>query len=690
MLGQDFLLEIGTEELPAKNLKILSDALEQNFKTELSKAALEHGKIKTFATPRRLSILIENLATQQPKQIIEKKGPAVSVAFDTQGQPTAASLGFAKSCNVSIDKLEKRKTDKGEFLYYQTSQSGERTKKILPDIIRNAVYKLPIAKSMRWGDKSEAFIRPVHWLTALFGEDEIIFELFNLKASNKTFGHRFLHPQAINLKKPQEYAKKLATRGKVVADLAERKDKIHQQIHKAAGKKGKVVIDEELLNEVAGLVEWPVAQLCKFDERYLELPSEVLISGMKNHQRYFPIFDENNKLLPYFIVISNIESDNPRNVIAGNEKVMRARLSDAEFFYHADLKHNLDIWLEKLKQVIFQAKLGTMYDKALRITALSQKLAHQFDVNPKDAARTALLAKVDLMSEMVGEFPELQGVMGYYYALKNNEPLAIATGIQEHYLPRFAKDQLPETLIGCLVGIADRIDTIVGIFGINEAPTGEKDPYGLRRAALGLLRIVIEKQLAIDLPILITETIKNYHKNLPNKNIQEEVFTFIMERLRAWYTEQGITADVYAAVMAKSPTKPFDFHLRLLAVQHFCKLPQAQALAAANKRVSNILKKENYISVYSQINPTLFQLPQEQQLEQVLAQKSKRVEELCAHANYTEALVELAELQQPIDDFFDHVMVNVEDEKIRTNRLALLMNLRNLFLLIADISLLQV
>lgn len=684
MTTNNFLLEIGTEELPAANLKEIIQTLEQNLVLELTKADLSYSAIQSYATPRRLAIIVSDLPNQQKTRVIEKKGPAVSAAFDGEGKPTAASIGFAKSCQVEVSDLEKRKTDKGEFLYYSLKQPGLRTQKILPEIINNSIQKLPIPKPMRWGNSTATFLRPVHWIVAMLNEQIVPINLFHLKATNKTYGHRFLHPQSINLKQPQDYKKKLAAQGKVIADWDERKEVIRLQILKLSEKKGTAIIDESLLNEVTNLVEWPVAILCKFDKRFLDLPPEVLISAMKTHQRYFHIVDESQQLVPYFIAITNIESKNTKRVIAGNERVMRARLSDAEFFFHSDLKHNLEINLKKLNNVIFQKKLGTLYDKTQRIKNLAESLAKELNANVEQTSRAALFSKTDLISEMVGEFPELQGMMGYYYALKNNETLETAKAIRDHYLPRHAKDKLPENLSGCLVSIADRIDTIAGIFAINEMPTGEKDPYALRRAALGLLRIIIDKQLPIDLKHLIALASQPF--SLANK--QEEIFNFIMERLRAWYLDQGITADVYAAVMAKLPTQPFDFHLRLLAVQHFCSLPQASSLAAANKRVSNIVKKEN-ISIHSKVNPALFQQPQEYQLEESLTQKAKRVEELCNQSNYTQALIELAELQKPIDDFFDHVMVMVEDEKIRNNRLALLMNLRNLFLLIADISLLQ-
>lgn len=689
METQDFLLEIGCEELPAKSLTFFSQTLANNIQNELQKAELKHGAIKTFATPRRLAVLVEKLTTQQPARNIERKGPAVSAAYDQQGKPTAASEGFARSCGVNVADLKVTKTDKGDFLFFHLQQEGSSAKKLLPAICKDALEKLPITKPMRWNSHAIKFIRPVHWILLLLGNESIETNLLNNISSNKTCGHHFMHPRAIAIKNPSEYARKLFEVGKVVPDFKQRQEMIYAQLLELNNNKQTVIQDEQLLQEVTGLVEWPVAMMGKFSEQFLEAPKEALILSMKTHQKYFSLQDSQGKLLPYFVTISNIESENPKRVIAGNERVMHARLSDASFFYHTDLQHSLHSRLEKLKTVVFQNKLGTLFDKSKRIALLANFIAKKLHADSASAERAGWLAKCDLLTEMVGEFPELQGIMGYYYALADKEPETVATAIKEQYLPRFAGDILPSSISGQAVAIADRIDTLIGIFGINQAPTGEKDPFGLRRAALGVMRTIIEKNLDLDLQELLIAAQKNYHVALPNSQTVNETFAFMLERLRMWYAEQNINADVFAAVLARQPTKPFDFHQRILAVQHFCKLPQAQALTAANKRVSNILKKEDGVSSHSKINPGLFQQPQEHTLADLLTLKSKEVEQLCQQGKYTEALTNLAGLQQSIDDFFDHVMVMVDDEKIRNNRLALLMNLRNLFLQIADISMLQ-
>lgn len=685
---KNFLLEIGTEELPAKNLAALSQALANNIQQGLKKADVAFGETEIFATPRRLAVLIHDVTIKQKSQLIERKGPAVAAAFDASGKPTPACEGFARSVGVAVEKLKRQKTDKGEILFYSLQQAGQLTKKLLPEILTDAVAKLPIPRPMRWGAKKAQFIRPVHWAVMLFGTDVIKAEILGVVSGRTTYGHRFLAPKAITIKEPHEYLKKL-TAAKVIPNFTERQENIRQQLKNIAKHKGDVVIDENLLHEVTGLVEWPVALLADFEKNFLEVPQEALISSMKHHQKCFPVVDKNNNLLPHFITISNIESKEPKRVIAGNERVMRARLSDASFFYHSDLKHSLESRLDKLKSVVFQAKLGSLFDKSVRIAELANYIGNNIDADASIAERAAVLAKTDLLSEMVGEFPELQGTMGYYYAKQDNLDKNIALAIKEQYLPRFAGDELPKTKEGAAVAIADRADTLIGIFGINQAPTGEKDPYGLRRAALGLLRIIIEKQLPLDLKEVLQKAADLYQVKLPNDKVVGEAFNFVMERLRAWYAEQNISGDVFNAVMIRQPTQPLDFHHRLLAVQHFCKLPEAQSLTAGNKRVSNILKKEDQVSIHSKIDPSLLVEKEEHALADIMIQKSKHVEQLCQRGEYDKALIDLATLQKPIDAFFDKVLVMADDPKIRLNRLALLSNLRNLFLLIADISVLQ-
>jgi glycyl-tRNA synthetase beta chain len=718
---RDLLIEMGCEELPAKNLLAHAEAFAQGIEKNLAKAELTHGKIEIFATPRRLAIIVRGLITTQSEHFVERKGPAVEAAFFSDGKPTAACIGFARSCGVAVEQLQRQKTDKGEWMYFRQQQPGVATQKLIPEIVASAVTQIPIAKPMRWGANNDSFIRPVKWLVLLFGNELIDTHILGVTTSDKTYGHRFLHPGAIKLKDATEYQDLLKSTGKVIPSFSERREMIEQQLKKLAGKHS-VIIDKDLLNEVTGIVEWPVVLQAKFSEKFLEVPAEALISSMKAHQKCFHLVDAQGKLLPTFLFVSNLESKKPEQVIAGNERVMTARLADASFFYHSDLKHSLSSQLDRLKNVVFQTKLGSLFDKSERIAKLATFIfnctgegvgdrhavntslyarrfhpeTHGLSPTPSPAQsaqiaeRAGLLAKTDLLSDMVSEFPELQGVMGYYYALQDKEPEAVAIAIKEHYLPRFSGDVLPETLIGAAVAIADRLDTLVGIFGIQQAPTGEKDPFGLRRAALAVLRILIEKELNLDLRDLLLQAVANYGKQFSAEKTVPETFDFIFERLRAWYAERDITPDVFAAVHVRQPTQPFDFHRRILAVQHFRQLPEAAALAAANKRVSNILKKENFVSVHSKINPGLFEQKEEHTLADLLGQQSKVVEQFIKNNQYTEALVSLATLQKPVDAFFDHVLVNVENEQLRQNRLALLMNLRNLFLGIADISLLQI
>jgi len=686
---QDFLVEIGTEELPPTLLLKLSNAFGQGIANGLKKAGLEFNETKVYASPRRLAVIVTQLVCEQKDQDIERKGPNIKAAYDKNGKPTRACLGFAESCGTTVDKLKTEKTEKGEWLIFKKRQKGEMTKNLLPNIVNHALKKLPLSKSMRWGEHNTEFIRPAHWVVMLYGDKPINTIILGLKSGRETWGHRFLYNKPIVLKSASDYEKKLASPGKVIASFEERKENIRKQVVSLARKKGNAIIDEPLLNEVTSLVEWPVALLGSFSKQFLDVPPEALITAMKTHQKCFPLIDKNKKLLPNFVAISNIESKNPKRVIAGNERVILARLSDAEFFYHTDLKHSLESRIEKLKTVIFQKKLGSLFDKATRISNLSEKIAKQINANHTAATRAGLLAKSDLLSEMVGEFPELQGIMGYYYALKDNEPKAVALAIKHQYKPKFSGDTLPDSDTACAVALADRMDTLVGIFGINQPPTGEKDPFALRRAALGVLRIIIEKKFNLDLKDLISNSIKAYKAPLQNSDVSEQLLHFIMERLRALYQEQGIDAHVFAAVHARYPTQPLDFHQRIDAVQQFQKLPEAKALAAANKRVSNILKKQDGISIHNKVNPTLLEKDTEQVLASLLEKKSKEVEDLYKKAEYTKALTTLATLQAPVDAFFDDVLVMTEDEKLRHNRLALLTNLRTLFLHVADISLLS-
>lgn len=686
----DFLIEIGTEELPPKMLQQLVDALANGISKRLTTEELGFKKLYTYATPRRLAVLIEKLHSQQPARSIERRGPALRAAYDEQGKPTPALLGFARSCNTNPANLEKLETPQGSWLIYRSSEAGKTVKELLPTIINQALAELPIAKPMRWADLDIQFVRPVHWIVMLYGNTIIPANILGLPSSRLTFGHRVHHPRPIPLATASSYAKTLKTKGHVIADFAERRDMIRKQISKiTARSKGKAEINADLLDEVTGLVEWPVALLAEFDKTFLKLPKEALTTAMQHHQKCFPIVDAKKQLLPQFITISNLASKNKKEVMTGNERVMRARLSDAQFFYTTDCKQTLNDRLPALQHVIFQAKLGNLLAKSKRLAALATYIAPLIHGETDHAARAALLAKTDLVTAMVNEFPELQGVMGYYYALHDKEDKSVAIAIREHYLPRFAGDVLPQSKAGCILALADRIDNIVGIFGINQQPTSDKDPFGLRRAALGILRILIEQNLALNLQTSLEHAYHNYAPPLENSHAASQAFDFILERLRAWYQEQHITPDVFAAVFARRPTVPADFDARIKAVSAFRQLTQAPALIAANKRVSNLLLKEGQQNIDGDVRSELLTETAEKTLAAQIKQKTKIVVPLYQKQDYVAALTELAALQKDVDQFFDTVMVMVDDTNIRNNRLRLLAQLRGLFLNTADISLLQ-
>lgn len=685
MSAHDFLIEIGTEELPPKQLKKLISAFCFGVEEGLNRAELDFKTIKPFATPRRLALLIEGLSAAQPSRVVEKRGPAVLAAFSENKKPTQAATGFAKSCGTEVDKLKTIKTEKGEYLFFKQKVVGKKTTVLLPDIIQAALKKLPVAKLMRWADHNTEFVRPVKWVCAIYNNKPLKIKVLDKTASNITYGHRFHAPKAITLKNPNDYEKKLE-KAFVIADYEKRKQKIRQKIKAITKNTGEVFFDEGLLDEITGLTEWPVALLGEFDKRFLNVPCEALISAMKTHQKCLPVYNKKQKLLPFYVTLSNIESKNKKRVIEGNNRVMRARLSDAEFFYQTDCKTPLSAFALTLKKVVFQSQLGTLQDKAERVASLCLHISEQLKLDAKNAKQAGLLAKADLMTEMVGEFPELQGTMGYYYALKSGLSNDLAQAIKTQYHPRFAKDTVPETHLGCTLALADKIDTLVGIFGINQIPTGDKDPFALRRAALGVLRIIIEGQYTLDLKKLLEFAEKQYKKSLENKNTAQDTLTFIMERLRAWYIDQNIDVNVFLAVLARHPTQPYDFHKRVLAVQHFLSLPEARALAAANKRVSNILKKQ---PITGRLNEALFEHGCEKTLAAKLIQKESSITPLYKKGDYVKALSSLASLRQPLDDFFDNVMVMTDDEATKNNRLVLLNHVRELFLHVADISILQ-
>ena len=689
MATQDFLVELGTEELPPKALKSLSDAFTQGIVSGLADAGIDHGAVESFAAPRRLAVRIRDLADAQPDKPVEKRGPAVKAAFDDAGNPTRALNGFATSLGVTPDQLDTLETDKGAWVVYRTVEQGKPTIELLPALIEKSLAALPIPKRMRWGAYRTEFVRPVHWLVLLYGNKVIDAPILNLTPGNQTRGHRFHCPKSLLIPTPNDYEVVLKEEGRVLANFEERRDVIRAGVAAIAKNEGngRAVINDDLLDEVTALNEWPVPLLGRFEERFLEVPAEALISSMEEHQKYFHVVDDNDRMLPLFITVANLESKDPAQVVSGNEKVIRPRLSDAAFFYETDRKTRLEDRVEQLKPIVFQEKLGSLYDKSVRVAALARKIADAIGSDPALAERAAMLAKTDLVTEMVLEFTDLQGIMGQYYAEHDGEPADVAKALNEQYMPRYAGDDLPTTLTGCAVALADRIDSLVGLFGINQPPSGTRDPFGLRRASLGVLRIIIERALPLDLQTCCEWAAENFTV-LSEQNVATTVVDYMLERFRAHYDEQGIGAEVYLAVHARRPTRPLDFDRRIKAVEAFRQLPEAQALAAANKRVSNILTKQGGDSIGESVDTSLLQDGAEQALADAVAKQADAVLPLFEQGDYGSALSSLAGLRQPVDTFFEEVMVMAEDDAVRNNRLALLNRLRNLFLRVADISLL--
>ncbi|CDH47653.1 glycine--tRNA ligase subunit beta [Candidatus Contendibacter odensensis] len=686
---RDLLIEIGTEELPPKALFNLSLSFEQGIRDGLEKAGLPTTAIRRFATPRRLAVLIEQLPTQQPDRQLERRGPALSAAFAADGRPTKAAEGFARSCGVAVAELQQQETDKGVWLVHVNVEPGAATADLIPGIVLAALAALPIPKRMRWGDREDEFVRPVHWAVLLFGDEVIPATIMGVQTGRETRGHRFHHPALIRLTAPADYARQLAGEGKVITDFGDRRDAIRAQAEAAAAAlNGIVVIKPELLDEVAALVEWPVALAGNFEPRFLEVPAEALISTMQDHQRYFPVVDAHGRLLPHFITITNLESRDPAQVRAGNERVIRPRFSDAEFFWNQDRKQPLAARMESLKQVVFQQRLGTLADKSERVAALARLIAEQSQGNPEWAERAARLAKCDLLTQMVQEFPELQGIMGRYYALHDQEAREVAQAQEEQYLPRFAGDRLPTTATGRTLALAERLDTLIGIFAIGQAPSGAKDPFALRRAALGVLRIVIEGELDLDLQTLLERAATRFDPAIRAENAVETVFEFIMDRLRSYYLDQGVLSDTFEAVLDCRPTRPLDFDRRVHAVSAFRERPEAARLAAANKRIRNLLKKVATVLPF-EVRPDLLIEDAEQALAGRLVELSSEVIPLMETGLYGEALNRLARLREPVDAFFDQVLVMADDPVLRDNRIALLNELSSLFLRVADFSRLQ-
>ena len=688
MTTQNFLVEIGTEELPPKALKTLATSFADNVEAELNQAGLSFDKIEWFAAPRRLAVKVLNLATQQPSKEIEKRGPAVSAAFDAEGKPTKAAEGWARGCGITVEQAERIATDKGEWLVHRAKIEGQPTKNLLNDIVANALAKLPIPKPMRWADKTVQFIRPVHTVTMLLGDELIEGEILGVASARIIRGHRFLGEKEFEIQHADQYPQLLREKGSVVADFNERKAEILAKSQaKATALGGVADIEESLLEEVTSLVEYPNVLAAKFEERFLAVPAEALVYTMKGDQKYFPIYDKEGKLLPHFIFVSNINPEDPTAIIEGNEKVVRPRLTDAEFFFKTDLKQKLVDRLPRLETVLFQQQLGTLKDKTDRIEQLAGEIAKQIGADEAKAKRAGLLSKCDLMTNMVFEFTDTQGVMGMHYARHDGEDEEVAVALNEQYMPRFAGDELPKSLVASAVALADKFDTLTGIFGIGQAPKGSADPFALRRAALGALRIIVEKNLPLDLEDLVKKSAALFGDKLTNKNVVTDVVDFMLGRFRAWYQDEGIAVDVIQAVLARRPTRPADFDARVRAVSHFRTLDSAEALAAANKRVSNILAKAD--TAIGEINLTACVEPAEKALAEAVLALRTEVQPLIAKGDYTAVLDKLANLRSTVDAFFADVMVNAEDPALRQNRLAILNTLQGLFLQVADISVLQ-
>ena len=688
MTTQNFLVEIGTEELPPKALKTLATSFADNVEAELNQAGLSFDKIEWFAAPRRLAVKVLNLATQQPSKEIEKRGPAVSAAFDAEGKPTKAAEGWARGCGITVEQAERIATDKGEWLVHRAKIEGQPTKNLLNDIVANALAKLPIPKPMRWADKTVQFIRPVHTVTMLLGDELIEGEILGVASARTIRGHRFLGEKEFEIQHADQYPQLLREKGSVVADFNERKAEILAKSQaKATALGGVADIEESLLEEVTSLVEYPNVLAAKFEERFLAVPAEALVYTMKGDQKYFPIYDKDGKLLPHFIFVSNINPEDPTAIIEGNEKVVRPRLTDAEFFFKTDLKQKLVDRLPRLETVLFQQQLGTLKDKTDRIEQLAGEIAKQIGVDEAKAKRAGLLSKCDLMTNMVFEFTDTQGVMGMHYARHDGEDEEVAVALNEQYMPRFAGDELPKSLVASAVALADKFDTLTGIFGIGQAPKGSADPFALRRAALGALRIIVEKNLPLDLEDLVKKSAALFGDKLTNQNVVADVVDFMLGRFRAWYQDEGIAVDVIQAVLARRPTRPADFDARVRAVSHFRTLDSAEALAAANKRVSNILAKAD--AAIGEINLTACVEPAEKALAEAVLALRTEVQPLIAKGDYTAVLDKLANLRSTVDAFFADVMVNAEDPVLRQNRLAILNTLQGLFLQVADISVLQ-
>ena len=687
MNKDNLLIELGTEELPPKALKKLATAFCQGFQVQLDAAELKYSSIEWFAAPRRLALRVMELQGQQADKQVEKRGPAVKAAFDADGNPTKAAQGWARGCGIDVAEAERLKTDKGEWLLHKATVTGKSLSELVEGFIEKAIKQLPIPKPMRWGAGREEFIRPVHTLIALYGDQILPAQVLGLTSSNQSQGHRFHHRGLVTIAHADAYEETLKS-AYVMVNYQERQATISQQMRSICEEyKANTIEDADLLDEVTSLVEWPVSLVGTFEERFLDVPAEALIYTMKDDQKYFPLLDRDGNLLPKFIFVSNIESKDPVQVIEGNEKVVRPRLADAEFFYNTDKKRSLESRLASLDTVLFQKQLGTLKDKSERIAELSGHIAEKIDANAALANRAGLLSKTDLMTEVVMEFTDIQGVMGKYYALNDGEDPIVADALYQQYMPRFAGDALPSSLEACAVALADKFDTLVGIFGIGQHPKGDKDPFALRRAAIGIIRILIEKELDLDFKILAGFATGLFGDKLTNDKVIGDVVDFMLGRFQAHYTEQGIGVEIIRAVEIKRPLSALDFERRVKAVVNFAKLDASVALAAANKRVNNILSK-NSTGEFEALDTSLLSDGAEKALVDAISELEQEVTSSFTNGDYEAGLTKLAELRAPIDAFFDDVMVMADDEKVKNNRLAILGKLQGLFMFTADISVL--
>ncbi len=685
----DCLIELGTEELPPKALKSLSQSFSELMQKLLEEVDLKPASVEVFATPRRLAMLFRDIPIQQPDQTVEKRGPAVQAAFDADGNPSRAALGFAKSCGVEVEDLNRRNTDKGSWLFFEKIEPGSSLKQLLPDLLNQALLRLPVPKRMRWGEQDDEFVRPVKWLVMMIGDDLVNASVFGVESSNRSHGHRFHAPDKLKIESASEYEIILLSQGLVMASFERRKNTIRALVEKTANRLGGVAhIEDDLLEEVTALVEYPVAVSGEFDQAFLQVPQEALVMTMQDNQKYFAVFDENNRLMPYFITISNVDSKKPEVVARGNERVIRPRFADAQFFFEQDQKQTLSRLGSRLETVVFQEQLGSIADKVKRIGSLAEFIAEKVGADQSLVKRAAKLCKCDLMSDMVGEFPKLQGVMGRYYAEHDKENILVSTAVEQHYWPKYAGDALPESDVAQCLALADRLDSLIGIFAIGQKPSGVKDPFALRRAALGVVRILIERSLPLNLRELCEYGTRHLPKSVETENTADEVFDYILDRLRAYYQEQDIGFDIVEAVLATKPAELYDCDQRVQAVANFQQNEAAVALAAANKRISNILKKQ-LESDLPDVNTELLIEAAEQQLYEQLQSVKDQARNLFDQGHYADGLEQLAKLRPVVDQFFDDVMVMVDDDSTKNNRLALLQQLLLCFRQVADFSRIQ-